>query len=383
MKKKLALLFTCMTLLLAAWTAAPVQAADPVVRAVLFYSPSCGHCHKVMTEDLPVIMETFKEQFELLAIDVSSQGGSALYQAMTEHFDLPQDRLGVPALVIGNVVLVGSLEIPQQLPWLIEQALTQGGLDWPAVPELLLAIEQYEQSLAQKEPPEAVDQVTPMPVSGPVQNADGAGATAFAFSLEGMQAAFLNDPVANTIAVVVLVVMLVSLVAVGLRYLNGPDQPAAWLTARWIIPVLALLGLGVAAYLSYSEVFGGAVVCGPVGQCESVQDSPYAKLFGMLHVGVLGMIGYIAILLAWVVARFGPTGTRTPAIIVIWGMAWFGVLFSIYLTFLEPFVIGATCMWCITSALIMTALLWSSNEEARLLLNEEDEEDFEEDMVQA
>jgi uncharacterized membrane protein len=34
-----------------------------------------------------------------------------------------------------------------------------------------------------------------------------------------------------------------------------------------------------------------------------------------------------------------------------------GVAFSVYLTFLEPFVIGATCAWCITSALLMTALL--------------------------
>jgi uncharacterized membrane protein len=38
----------------------------------------------------------------------------------------------------------------------------------------------------------------------------------------------------------------------------------------------------------------------------------------------------------------------------------FGTLFSIYLTFLEPFVIGATCAWCLTSAIIMTALLWLS-----------------------
>ena len=34
-----------------------------------------------------------------------------------------------------------------------------------------------------------------------------------------------------------------------------------------------------------------------------------------------------------------------------------GVLFSIYLTFLEPFVIGATCAWCLSSAVIMTLLL--------------------------
>jgi len=35
-----------------------------------------------------------------------------------------------------------------------------------------------------------------------------------------------------------------------------------------------------------------------------------------------------------------------------------GVAFSIYLTFLEPFVIGATCIWCLSSAIIVTALFW-------------------------
>jgi len=37
-------------------------------------------------------------------------------------------------------------------------------------------------------------------------------------------------------------------------------------------------------------------------------------------------------------------------------MTAFGTLFSIYLTFLEPFVIGATCLWCLSSAVIMTTL---------------------------
>ncbi len=35
-----------------------------------------------------------------------------------------------------------------------------------------------------------------------------------------------------------------------------------------------------------------------------------------------------------------------------------GTGFSIYLTFLEPFVIGATCMWCLSSAVIVTVLMW-------------------------
>ncbi|MCK5794824.1 MAG: hypothetical protein KAH12_08950, partial [Anaerolineales bacterium] len=40
----------------------------------------------------------------------------------------------------------------------------------------------------------------------------------------------------------------------------------------------------------------------------------------------------------------------------LFGITLFGLLFSIYLTFLEPFVIGATCIWCLSSAVIMTIL---------------------------
>jgi uncharacterized membrane protein len=47
-------------------------------------------------------------------------------------------------------------------------------------------------------------------------------------------------------------------------------------------------------------------------------------------------------------------GLAWPALLT---MTVFGTLFSIYLTFLEPFVIGATCAWCVTSAIVMTALL--------------------------
>jgi uncharacterized membrane protein len=42
-------------------------------------------------------------------------------------------------------------------------------------------------------------------------------------------------------------------------------------------------------------------------------------------------------------------------------LAFVGTLFSIYLTLLEPFVIGATCAWCLTSAALMTALMLLSS----------------------
>ena len=63
---------------------------------------------------------------------------------------------------------------------------------------------------------------------------------------------------------------------------------------------------------------------------------------------------------SWIVAKYGRDPIVEWAKIAILGMSIVGTLFSIYLTFLEPFVIGATCAWCITSAIIITALMWVS-----------------------
>jgi uncharacterized membrane protein len=71
-------------------------------------------------------------------------------------------------------------------------------------------------------------------------------------------------------------------------------------------------------------------------------------------------MGYAALMGIWSVGRLGPDALRGRADLALWGAALLGTLFSIYLTFLEPFVIGATCAWCLTSAVIMTLLLWSS-----------------------
>ena len=49
---------------------------------------------------------------------------------------IPQEIAGVPLLVIGETVLIGSVDIPQKLPELIESGLASGGIDWPAIPGL-------------------------------------------------------------------------------------------------------------------------------------------------------------------------------------------------------------------------------------------------------
>ena len=166
---------------------------------------------------------------------------------------------------------------------------------------------------------------------------------------------FNQDRAGNSLSVFVLLVMLVSLMLKGYppRTRGGPWQP-------WVIPTLVVLGIGVAAYLSYIEVTHAEAACGPVGDCNTVNQSKYATLFGVLPVGVLGLMGYGLILLFWIMGRVGPEASRGNADLALWVSAVFGTLFSIYLTFLEPFVIGATCAWCLSSALILTLLLWAS-----------------------
>jgi uncharacterized membrane protein len=171
---------------------------------------------------------------------------------------------------------------------------------------------------------------------------------------------FRMDPTGNSLSVVVLVLMLVSL---ALKGYPPRARGGAW--AGWWVPALVVVGMGVAAYLSYIEVSQTEAVCGPFGDCNTVNQSEYATLFGILPVGVLGLVGYVVILALWGLASFGPQDFRGPTALGAWGAALFGVLFSVYLTFLEPFVIGATCAWCLSSAVIMTLLLWATAPMAR------------------
>ncbi len=131
---------------------------------------------------------------------------------------------------------------------------------------------------------------------------------------------------------------------------NGP----AWLD--WVSVALAVVGIGVALYMTYVEFSSAQAVCGPIGDCNSVQKSVYARILGV-PVGLIGVLGYLAILAAWLYRRLRQDSLAGYAPAGIFGMTAFGTLFSIYLTFLEIFVIHAVCIWCLSSAIIMTLLM--------------------------
>jgi len=115
---------------------------------------------------------------------------------------------------------------------------------------------------------------------------------------------------------------------------------------------LAIAGIGicVAGYLTYVHYAGLQPFCAGGGHgCERVQSSSYAKLAG-IPVAVLGLAGYVAI----AAALLAP-GERARLAAAALAVSGFG--FSAYLTYLELVVIDAICQWCVTSAVLLTALM--------------------------
>ncbi len=358
-------------LLVAGGRSTALHAQQPVVNAILFYSPTCGHCHYVISEVLPPLFEQHGDQLQMIGIDISEPAGQALYQTAIEELNISEQRRGVPTLLVADRVLVGSGEIPDEFPGLITDLLAAGGAPWPAVSGLsevlaangivvdTAAAPAPTAAIAEAAAPEAEPAALPVVPVAPLDTEALAAATTMSVGER-----FMLDPVANSIAVVVLAGLLAAVVFAAFRlgqtWSAGGSFPLPVLDGwqSWAVAALAILGIGVAGYLAFVETTETLAVCGPVGDCNTVQQSAYARLFGVLPVGVAGLFGYLAILLAWAGLQWGHGSLQRVAGIALVLMAFGGTLFSIYLTFLEPFVIGASCAWCLTSAAAMGLILF-------------------------
>jgi uncharacterized membrane protein len=113
--------------------------------------------------------------------------------------------------------------------------------------------------------------------------------------------------------------------------------------------VLAVVGLGVATYLTYIHYAKINPACSLGQSCVKVQTSQWSKLAG-IPVALLGLIGYVGILATLLAPDREEMRLATLGLTVI------GFAFSVYLTYREKYSIHAYCEWCLSSAVIMTAL---------------------------
>lgn len=123
---------------------------------------------------------------------------------------------------------------------------------------------------------------------------------------------------------------------------------------RKILIALGIIGLLDAAYLTYIKVLEDGV-CAVSSGCEIVNTSQYASLGGIPIAAIGGGAYLVMLAVLWLEERndfFAINGS-----LIVFGLSLIGVLYSLYLTYLELYVIHAICPFCVVSAVVLVAML--------------------------
>ena len=119
-----------------------------------------------------------------------------------------------------------------------------------------------------------------------------------------------------------------------------------------VAALLALVGLADALYLTIEHVTGQSVRCTIISGCSAVLSSPYAVVAG-IPLAAVGAAAYFTVFSLAILTLFGyPSAAKLMGVMVF---TMFGL--SLWLIYLQAFVIREFCQYCLLSALITTALL--------------------------
>ncbi len=118
--------------------------------------------------------------------------------------------------------------------------------------------------------------------------------------------------------------------------------------------ILSLIGLLDSLYLTWIKLSNNVIMCTGLGGCDVVNTSEYASFAG-IPIALFGVLAYIVFLFLllyenrseWIFEN-GP--------IILFGLSMIGFLYSLYLTYVEVFVIFAICPYCVVSAIMMTLI---------------------------
>ena len=114
-----------------------------------------------------------------------------------------------------------------------------------------------------------------------------------------------------------------------------------------VIALLALCGLADALYLTVEHLTGESVKCTIIHGCSEVLSSPYAVVAGF-PLASLGALAYFSVFSLAVLQLFGNKVTRNLLLPLVAAMCFV----SLYLIYLQAFVIHAFCQFCLLSAAI-------------------------------
>lgn len=113
------------------------------------------------------------------------------------------------------------------------------------------------------------------------------------------------------------------------------------------VAIVAVVGLADATYLTVQALTGETLSCGGSPDCFRVLGSSYAKLGG-IPVASLGALAYFTVFTFATFAAFGYA--RAPKFLVFVAGAMF--LTTLWLLYVQAFVLHAYCQYCLFSAAI-------------------------------
>ena len=119
-----------------------------------------------------------------------------------------------------------------------------------------------------------------------------------------------------------------------------------------IAALFSLFGLADALYLTIEHVTGQSVKCTIISGCSEVLSSPYAVVAG-IPLAAIGAAAYFSVFSLSTLAAFGYRAAGTLLTPLITAM----FFVSLWLIYLQAFVIREFCQYCLFSAAITTGLM--------------------------
>ncbi len=117
--------------------------------------------------------------------------------------------------------------------------------------------------------------------------------------------------------------------------------------------LVALIGVADATYLTIEHLSGRSVRCVITSGCDEVLQSSYASFAGNIPLASVGVLAYFMVFSLATLAAFGYTGARKLILPLV------ALMFAstLWLFYLQAFVLHAFCVYCLLSAAVTTSLV--------------------------
>ena len=119
-----------------------------------------------------------------------------------------------------------------------------------------------------------------------------------------------------------------------------------------VAALISLVGLGDALYLTVQHLTGQSLRCTIISGCSEVLSSPYAQI-GPVPLAAVGALAYFTVFSLAILALFGHRFVRSLLAFLLAAM----FLMTVWLLYLQAFVIRHFCQYCLLSAAVTIILM--------------------------